>query len=318
MSTEIKLSGPTLGSNTYAGQGAMPYIAAALLSGKTLDKGLINVISNIAYKQVIRNWQDSVSIDAATCDFTDNSSVTLDEYILTLTEKQVNLELCKDNLWSTWESAQMGASAFKTLPNEFRKFVLAQVSASVAAQVEPGIWSTDMFFSGAGDYDGLGGYLFDNSAIEQAVTSATDNSNVVARLQSLVDGMPDALYMKEGVTLYINNVVAKAYQQAQSALGYKDLYYDEEKPWNFQGIPMEVIPGLSNSNTSGTKSIQAILANKNDLHFGTGLLADRNKVQLIDMSDIDGSQNVRIVMRFTGGVIATNPAQQSVLTVEIA
>jgi hypothetical protein len=51
------------------------------------------------------------------------------------------------------------------------------------------------------------------------------------------------------------------------------------------------------------------------LHFGTGLLSDYNEVKVIDMSDIDGSQNVRVIMRFTGGIIATNPTQQVVINV---
>jgi len=54
---------------------------------------------------------------------------------------------------------------------------------------------------------------------------------------------------------------------------------------------------------------------KSDLHFGTGLLSDYNEVKFIDMSDIDGSQNVRIIMRFVGGLIATNPTQQVVLNI---
>jgi hypothetical protein len=38
------------------------------------------------------------------------------------------------------------------------------------------------------------------------------------------------------------------------------------------------------------------------LFFGTGLLSDHNQVKVIDMADIDGSQNVRIVMRYTAGI----------------
>jgi len=38
-------------------------------------------------------------------------------------------------------------------------------------------------------------------------------------------------------------------------------------------------------------------------------------VKVIDMSDIDGSQNVRVIMRFTGGIIASNVGQQVVLNV---
>ena len=43
-------------------------------------------------------------------------------------------------------------------------------------------------------------------------------------------------------------------------------------------------------------------AQKSNLYFGTGLLSDHNEVKLLDMGDLDGSQNVRVVMRFTAGV----------------
>jgi len=31
-------------------------------------------------------------------------------------------------------------------------------------------------------------------------------------------------------------------------------------------------------------------------------LADHNEVKLLDMADLDGSKNVRVVMRYTAGV----------------
>jgi hypothetical protein len=45
-----------------------------------------------------------------------------------------------------------------------------------------------------------------------------------------------------------------------------------------------------------------VLAPKSNLYFGTGILNDQNEVKVIDMSDVDGSQNVRVIMRFTAGV----------------
>ena len=45
-----------------------------------------------------------------------------------------------------------------------------------------------------------------------------------------------------------------------------------------------------------------VAAQKSNLFFGTGLLSDHNEVKLIDMADLDGSQNVRVIMRFTSGV----------------
>jgi hypothetical protein len=298
----IKLSGPTVSPNTYAGQFGNEYIAAALLSGETLSKELITLHPNVAYKQVIRNWQQTISVDNATCDYTDSSSITLGEYVLTTVEKQVNLTLCKNNLRTTWEAAQAGYSAFETLPATFEQFLLAQVAAEVAQAVELGIWKSNTFYTG-----GMVQYLIDNSAIVRPFAGATTSGNVVARLQEALDYSPAALYGKEGYQYYVGPSTMKAYQAALSAGNYNFQFYVGEKPMNFQGIPVTMCPGLSDND--------CILGMKSDLHFGTGLLSDFNEVSVIDLSKIDGSQNVRTIMRFTGGIIATNPAQQVVINV---
>ena len=299
---KINLSGPTVSPNTYAGLWSGKYVAAALLSGETLAKELITLHPNVAYKEVIRNWQNSVSIDAATCDYTDSSSITLGEYVLTTVEKQVNLTLCKNNLRTTWESAQAGFSAFEKLPATFEEFLLAQVAAEVAQGVELGIWKTNTFYTG-----GMVQYLIDNSSIVRPFSGATSGSNVVARLQEALDYSPAALYGKEGYQYYVGPATMKAYQAALSAGNYNFQFYVGEKPMNFQGIPVTMCPGLND--------YDCVLGLKSDLHFGTGLLSDYNEVKVIDMSDIDGSQNVRTIMRFTGGIIATNPTQQVVINV---
>lgn len=314
---KIQLSGPTLASNTYAGKFANAYIAAALLSGDTLSKNLVTIHPGVAYKEVIRNWQDSISIDAGTCDFTDTSSVTLDEVILTANDLQVNLQLCKKNLQETWEAAQNGYSPFAKLPKTFNDFLIAQVAAGVSAQVEQGIWSSNLFFTGAGNVDGLTGYLLDNAALTTLEVTATTSTNVVARLQSLYDNIPNATYGKEGLAFYVSAVVMKAYQTALSAGNYNFQGYVSEKPMDFQGIPVIYTPGIVSVNATTADEVQVVLGNKKDFHFGTNLIKDFNTVQVIDMSPTDGSQNVRVVMRFTGGVVATNPTEQMVLHVDI-
>jgi hypothetical protein len=296
------LSGPTVSPNTYAGLFSNKYIAAALLSGDTLAKELITLHPNVAYKEVIRNYQNSISIDAATCDFTDSSSVTLGEYVLTTTEKQVNLQLCKNQLRTTWEAAQAGFSAFEKLPATFEEFMLAQTAAEVAQSNEIGIWKSNLWYTG-----GMVQYLIDNSAVVRPFSGATSGSNVVARLQEALDYSPAALYGKEGYQFYVGPSTMKAYQAALSAGNYNFQFYVGEKPMNFQGIPVTMCPGLND--------YDCVLGLKSDLHFGTGLLSDYNEVKVIDMSDIDGSQNVRVIMRFTGGIIATNPTQQVVINV---
>jgi hypothetical protein len=62
----------------------------------------------------------------------------------------------------------------------------------------------------------------------------------------------------------------------------------------FEGIKVQLAPGMpSNHIVAGEAS---------NLYFGTGLLSDHNEVKVLDMGDLDGSQNVRVIMRFTSGV----------------
>ena len=45
-----------------------------------------------------------------------------------------------------------------------------------------------------------------------------------------------------------------------------------------------------------------VAGEKDNLMFGCGLQNDQNLVKLIDLADIDGSQNVRVVMRYSAAV----------------
>ena len=62
----------------------------------------------------------------------------------------------------------------------------------------------------------------------------------------------------------------------------------------FDGVKVFVANGLADNT--------AIATTKDNLYFGTGLLSDHNEVKLLDMAELDGSKNVRMVMRYTAGV----------------
>ena len=64
-------------TTTYAGEFAGKYIAAALLSGTTLDKGLIEIKPNVKYKEVIKKVATDGIVKNATCDFDPTSTLTL-------------------------------------------------------------------------------------------------------------------------------------------------------------------------------------------------------------------------------------------------
>jgi len=283
---------PTITGSTYAGEFAGKYLGAALLSADTLDKGAISILPNIKYKAAMKVGAFSNLVRSADCDFDSSTSgLTLTEKVLTPTELQVNLQVCKKELHSDWEAAQMGFSAFDELPPLFSDYVIARVAAEVAKATEVSIWQGS---AGEGSFDGFETLLAADTDVVDVTAGTVTTANVIAELQKIVDAIPSGVYGKEDLTIYISQNIAKAYVGAQAALGYRDLYHVGQTEMNFQGIPLFATGGLADNT--------AVAAQKSNLFFGTGLLDDRNEVKVIDMADLDGSQNVRVVMRYTAGV----------------
>ena len=292
-------------TTSYAGEFASKYISAALLSASTIENGGIEVMPNVKYKSVIQKIATDAIVKDATCDFSATSTVTLSERIITPEEFQVNLQLCKKDFHSTWEAISMGYSAFDSLPASFADFLISHVAAKVAEKTEQNIWKG--VTANAGEFNGFATLLAADAALpaanEVAGTTVTA-SNVVAELGKIVDAIPAALYGKEDLYLYVSQNIARAYVRALGGFGASGLGANgtnaQGTQWfnngslSFDGVKIFVANGLANNT--------AIAAEKSNLFFGTGLLSDQNEVQVIDMAPVDGSQNVRVVMRFTAAV----------------
>lgn len=292
-------------TTTYAGEFASKYISAALLSASTIENGGIEVMPNVKYKSVIQKIATDGIVKDATCDFSATSTVTLSERIITPEEFQVNLQLCKKDFHSTWEAVSMGYSSFDSLPPSFADFLIGHVAAKVAEKTEQNIWSGAT--ANAGEFNGFAALLAADAALpstqEVAGTTVTA-SNVIAELGKVVDAIPAKLYGKEDLYIYVSQNIARAYVRALGGFAASGLgangtnamgtQWFNNGSLSFDGIKIFVANGLA-ANT-------AIAAEKSNLFFGTGLLSDQNEVKVIDMSDVDGSQNVRVVLRFSAAV----------------
>jgi len=295
-------------TSTYAGEFAGQYIAAALLSARTLDNKLITIHPNVKFKEVLQKVAVDGIVQDASCDFVTSGSVVLSERILEPKELQVNLQLCKQEFVDSWEALQLGYSAFDSIPANFNDFLISYVGGKVAEATEQSIWQGtnvngqflgfETAFSASIAAGGSTAVLAAKSGsiiISGSVTSA----NVLDKLNSVVNTIPDTVYGKEDVLLYVSTNVAKAYQQALAggaigANGWNNQMNVGEKPFNFNGIEIVLCPGMSAS--------KIVAAQKSNLFFGTGLLSDHNEVRVLDMANLDGSQNYRIIMRYTAGV----------------
>lgn len=279
-------------TTSYAGEFAGKYISAALLSAATIENGGIEVKPNIKFKEVIKKIATDDLLKDGTCDFDPTSAVTLTERIIQPEEFQVNLQLCKKDFRSDWEAISMGMSAFDTLPPSFADFLVAHVAAKVAEKNEKNIWQG--VNANAGEFDGFTTLLAADTEVVDVVGTTIDATNVIAELGKVIDALPDTIYGKEDLGIYIPANVERAYIRAQAALGYKNLYHDGKTDLDFEGLKLIPTPGMPAN--------KIVAAQKSNLFFGTGLLSDTNQVKVIDMADIDGSQNVRVVMRMTASV----------------
>jgi len=293
-------------TTTYAGEFAGKYLAAALLSAPTLEQGGVSILPNVAFKQVMQKVATGNIVANATCDFTTSGTVTLTERVLTTEEFQVNIELCKLDLAQSWQSAEMGYSAFKTLPKSFADFLIAHVAAKVAAKIETTIW--DGTNATAGEFDGFKTLMLAdpdvNDVLSPLTGAALDATTVIGEIGRLVDDIPASLYGNEGLRLYVSQKIAKLYVRALGGFGASGLGANgtnaQGTQWytngslTYDGIPIFMANGLGADNMIATTV--------DNLYFGCGLLNDNSLVKTIDMADIDGSNNVRIILRYNAGI----------------
>ena len=289
-------------TTTYAGEFAGKYISAALLSADTIEGGGITVKPNVKYKEVMKTLSTNALVKDAACDFADQSVVTLAERILQPEEFQVNLELCKKDFRSDWEAIEMGYSAFDTLPPSFADFLLGHIAAKVAQKTESNIWQGAT--ANAGEFDGFTALLAADATVIDVVGTTVTAANVIAELGKVVDAIPTSVYGKEDLYIYVSQSIARSYVRALGGFGASGLgangVNNAGTTWfnggdlAFDGVKLFVCSGMPDNDM--------VAAQKSNLYFGTGLLSDHNEVKLLDMSDLDGSQNCRVVMRFTAGV----------------
>jgi hypothetical protein len=292
---------PTITSSSYAGEFAGKYLAASLLTAKTLDDAAITIMPNIKYKAAMKVGAFSNLVRSADCDFDSSTSgLTLTEKVITPTELQVNLQICKKELHADWEAAQMGYSAFDSLPPLFSDFVIARVAAEVASATETSIWSGA---AGEGNFDGFTALATADGTVVDVAQTVVNAGNVVTELGKIVDAIPSAVYGADDLHIYVSQNIYRAYVRALGGFGASGVGangYDNKG--NNQSLNDLFFDGVKIYATSGLADDTAIAARSSNLFFGTGLLNDRNEVKVIDMSDIDGSQNCRVILRYTAGV----------------
>ena len=293
-------------TSNFAGKAAGFYIAAALKEAKSLD--YLTQLNNVRYKSNIQSAANTGFVRNATCDFTENGTLTLTEKVLEVKPLQINIDLCKKTLVDSWESLEM-SGAYGNPPASFDDFVISYMGGIIADQVETDIWQGN---DGNGEL--AAGYLaavvglllpgVDGTVIQSAASGAYTAANIIANLQTLTSDMAanvPAILHKEDTHIYMNSKTYALYISAVSTLGYVNAYnMNGDYEPVFEGYKIAVCPGMNDN--------ELVAAQKSNMYWGTDLVSDFGttgtgpRITIMDMSALDGSDNLRCVARYSGAV----------------
>ena len=287
-------------ASNYAGKAAGFYINAALRQANSME--FLTMIENIKYKSNIQKMANTGIVRNATCDFTQNGTLTLTEAVLEPKNLQVNTDICKKSLLESWEAAEMRAGAGAPPPASFDDYVISYLGEIIANATEESIWKGNSTANGefVGFVHPSDGHLATNATVVDVskgadfVADSTAAGYIITELQNLTAAIPTTVYTKDDLYIYMSPKSYRLYISAISTLGYVNAYsmngdYDAV----FEGIKLAVCNGMSDN--------VLVAAEKSNLFFGTDLLSDATRIALMDMSQLDGSDNMRVVARYSAG-----------------
>jgi hypothetical protein len=268
----------TITSSSYAGKHAGAYVNAALQTAASLE--YMTVRENVNYKEVLNKVAGANLVKDASCDFTENSAtLTLTESVLFVEPFQINIDVCKTTMISDWAYEQQ---------DDFVAYAMGYLSDSIADSVESSIWTGTTGTSGQFDAVATG------SMTASSASAAYTAANIIVNLQTLAADIPANVYGKEDLCIYMNKKTYRFYVSAISALSAFPFNHMGQYTPEFEGISIAVCPGIAdNKMFAGCKS---------NLFFGTSLNSDLTAVKVLDMENLDGSNNVRMVAKWTAGV----------------
>jgi hypothetical protein len=273
-------------TTTYAGELAGEIVAKALLSNVSAQ--YVTMKPNVPYKSVVRKIDDTVSFAAGTCDFTPTGTITLTERILTLEEFQVQRQICKKDFFIDWTTADVMSGRVNT---QIQDAIIGRLVGGIAAANERIMWSG--VNATAGEYDGFETIIKAAPGTVSAGSGALTSANIIATIWDVINTANSAVKgAAEKPALYMGQAAWEAYMQAQIADGNGwYLTGGPEVNRRFVGMyEIYVCPGMTANNI--------IFAQPSNLMLGTWQENQMNEVFILDMQNLDGSQNVRYGARF--------------------
>jgi hypothetical protein len=275
-------------TSTYDAKYVSEWFSALIFNSNSLNK--VYVMADVSGPTRIPGLgYSSTGLQADSCSWNAAGDVTLSDKLITPTALKLNSTICKQTLDSSFLTEKMRAGALnKEIPSDMNAYLLDLMGKSIAAQIERTFWNGN---SGAGSDNLFNGIVIkasgDTSTVKVTGTTVT-SSNVIAELDKVYTAIPSqVLFGVEAPKIYVPASVAKMYKQALASLN-RAYNPTAEYELQFQGLEVVVTPLASNT---------MVAANPSNLVFGTDLISDFNEIKVIDMSETDGSDEIRFKAR---------------------
>jgi hypothetical protein len=113
------------------------------------------------------------------------------------------------------------------------------------------------------------------------------------------------IYGKEDLYLYVSTSIFKSFVSSLGGFGAQGLGgsgIDNQGPTWYKGQQELFFEGTKVFHAPGMPANDMVLAQASNLIFSTALFSELNQCSIISMAEIDGSQNVRVVLRGSAGV----------------
>lgn len=301
----------TFTTSNYAGQAAVPFVAPAILSADTIANGYCSVLENVRYKTNLRKVTRG-TVEARTCGFnTPTNGLDISDVQLTLTELQVNEEICNHELARTWAAEQMRGN-FAAVPGDYERFLAQYLAQRVAEQIEGNIWQGNYDSNGTGAggatytlFNGILDHIVDATPThENTITTALTSATVATQLGVLVGDMPDALQGDPDAKIYMSRKTFQLY--------FQYLASNNNNPVLAAEVAKSYL-GYQVYTPAGFPDDTLLLSRPENLYFGTNVLTDHTEARFIDLRNTTGADQTRIVMLFDGGTQVVDHDSYSVV-----
>ena len=269
-------------TSSYSGEDVQGYILKALLGGETWSTAGVSIEERVKYKKAIKRLASSNVVTAADCDFTPTGTTTIDERILEPQDIQVNAQTCVYDYKDLWGDSLEDSIA------ETNEAIVQEFVNQIALELEEATWQGNATGSTGTIKDLVDGFekiMADDGA--QAVGGTTlSKANIIAELDKVVDAIPSAVMKKgkDALVIFVSHKAATFLEQALAAQGVNR--NNSESYQSIYGIEVRGVGGLSSDNVMAAGA-------RDNFYFGTDIMSDMNDVRILDMRDLDGSDNLR-------------------------